>query len=106
MPHPVHASKFEVEMFLHVSDPFTNQPQRRSAVHFIVDLLCQADRLETDFLFINYHQDLIVGLFESLFKAAMTPEFFEDIVRSNGVQTVLNLLQRRVRFPSYVPPYI
>ena len=86
--------------FLHVADPFTNQPQQRSAVQFIVDLLCQADRLESDFLFVNYHQDIIVGLFESLFKAAMTDEFFDDIVSSKSVETVLNLLLRRVRCAS------
>lgn len=97
VPHQVHAPKFEVDMLLHVSDPFTNQPQQRSAVQFIVELLCQADKLESDFLFVNYHQDLIVGLFESLFKAAMTPEFFHDIVKSNSVHTVLTLLRRRVR---------
>jgi hypothetical protein len=96
-PHPVHAPKFEVDMVLHVSDPFTNQPQQRSAVQFIVDLLCQADRLESEFLFVNYNQDLIVGLFESLFKAAMIPEFFDDIVKSNGVQSVMKLLRKRVR---------
>ena len=86
--------------FLHVADPFTNQPQQRSAVQFIVDLLCQADRLESDFLFVNYHQDIIVGLFESLFKAAMTDVFFDDIVSSKSVETVLNLLLRRVRCAS------
>ncbi len=86
----------EVNMFLHVVDPFTEQPQRRSAIHFIVDLLCQADKLESDCLFINYHHDIIVGLFESLFKAAMTNEFFDDLVRSNSVQSVLKLLLRRV----------
>ena len=69
-------------------------------MQFIVDLLCQADRLESDFLFVNYHQDIIVGLFESLFKAAMTDEFFDDIVSSKSVETVLNLLLRRVRCAS------
>ncbi len=59
-------------------------------------MLEQADRLESDFLFVNYHQDIIVGLFESLFKAATSSGFFDDIVRSNGVQAVLNLLRRRV----------
>ena len=99
-PQPLYASRVEVELYLHVADPFTDQPQQRSAVHFIVDLLCQADKLESDFLFVNYHQDIIVGLFESLFKAAMTREVFDDIVRSNGVQAVLKLLLRRVSCPS------
>jgi hypothetical protein len=69
-------------------------------VRFIIDLLCQADKLESDFLFVNYHQDIIVGLFESLFKAAMTSDCFDDIVSSRGVQAVLSLLQRRVRCAS------
>jgi hypothetical protein len=98
------ARQVDIDMFLHVVDPFTDQPQQRSAVQFIVDLLCQADKLESDFLFVNYHQDIIVGLFESLFKAAMTNEFFDDIVRSNSVQTVLKLLLRRVSAPSRGPP--
>jgi hypothetical protein len=97
VPHQVQAPQFEVGLLLHVSDPFTNRPQQRCAIQFIVELLCQADKLEHDFLFVNYHQDLIVGLFESLFKAAMTAEFFDDIIRSNGVHTVLTLLRRRVR---------
>ena len=94
----------DIDMFLHVVDPLTDQPQQRSALQFIVDLLCQADKLESDFLFVNYHQDIIVGLFESLFKAAMTSEFFHDIVRSNSVQTVLKLLLRRVSAPSACSP--
>jgi hypothetical protein len=89
------SSRRDIEMFLHVADPFTHQPQQRSAIQFIVDLLCQCDTIESEFLFINYHQDIVVGLFESLFKAAMTHEFFDDIVGSNSVLTVLKLLQRR-----------
>ena len=95
-PPQVGAHVMDVELYLHVADPFTDQPQQRTAVRFITELLDQADKLESDFLFVNYHQDIIVGLFESLFKAATSRGFFDDIVTSNGVQAVLNLLRRRV----------
>jgi hypothetical protein len=41
LPPQVGAHAMDLELYLHVADPFTDQPQQRSAVRFIIELLDQ-----------------------------------------------------------------